>query len=127
MNLPEECFVDIVPAPEELLKKSDVINNLTEFAFNMQKEFGSEISINQCRAAIYGAFDALPPALPPSELYGFTLDYLIPFAYACRKAGIENRDLKTFITNADLIYEVVRKDYESQMKEAIAKIFKEDR
>lgn len=127
MDFPKDYFDLILPAPEELLKKSDVINNLTEFAFKMQKEFGYRISINQCRAAIYGAFDALPPALPPSELYGFTLNYLVLFAYACRKAGIENRDLKNFVMNTEMIYEVVRKDYEAQMKEAIAKIFKEDR
>ena len=64
---------------------------------------------------------------PQPELYGFTLEYLILFALTCRKAGIENRDLKNFVMNTKLIYEVVRKDYEAQMKEAIAKIFKEDR
>lgn len=127
MDFPKDYFDLILPTPEELLKKSDVINNLTEFAFKMQKEFGSEISMNQCRAAIYGAFDALPPAVPQSQVYGFTLDYLVPFAYACRKAGIENRDLKNFVMNTEWIYEVIRKDYEAQMKEAIAKIFKEDR
>ena len=127
MDFPKDYFDLILPAPEELLKKSDVINNLTEFAFKMQKEFGSRISMNQCRAAIYGAFDALPPAVPQSQIYGLTLDYLVPFAYACRKAGIENRDLKSFVTNTEWIYEVIRKDCEAQMKEAIAKIFKEDR
>lgn len=127
MDFPKDYFGLILPVQEELLKKSDVINNLTEFAFKMQKEFGSEISMNQCRAAIYGAFDALPPAVPQSQVYGFTLDYLVPFAYACRKAGIEDRDLKTFVMNTEWIYEVIRKDYEAQMKEAIAKIFKEDR
>ena len=127
MDFPNDYFDLVLPEPEELLRKRDVINNLTEFAFKMQKEFGSEISMNQCRAAIYGAFDALPPALPPSELYGFTLDYLLPFAYACRKAGIENRDLKNFIMNTEWIYEVIRKGYEARMKEVITKIFKEDR
>lgn len=127
MDFPKDYFDLILTAPEEFLKKSDVINNLTEFAFKMQKEFGKGISINQCRAAIYGAFDALPPAVPQPELCGFTLEYLILFALTCRKAGIENRDLKNFVMNTKLIYEVVRKDYEAQMKEAIAKIFKEDR
>lgn len=127
MDFPKDYFDLILPAPEELLKKSDVINNLTEFAFKMQKEFGRGISINQCRAAIYGVFDALPPAVPQPELYGFTLEYLILFALTCRKAGIENRDLKNFMMNTKLIYEVVRKDFEAQMEEAIAKIFKEDR
>lgn len=64
MDFPKDYFDLILPAPEELLKKSNVINNLTEFVFKMQKEFGRGISINQCRAAIYGAFDALPPAVP---------------------------------------------------------------
>ena len=127
MDFPKDYFYLILPAPEELLKKSDVINNLTEFAFKMQKEFGRGISINQCRAAIYGVFDALPPAVPQPELYGYNLEYLVAFAIACRKAGIENRDLKNFMMNTKLIYEVVRKDFEAQMKEAITKIFKEDR
>lgn len=65
--------------------------------------------------------------MPQPELYGFTLEYLILFALTCRKAGIDNRDLKNFVMNTKLIYEVVRKDYEAQMKEVIAKIFKEDR
>lgn len=126
MDFPKDYFDLVLPEPEELLRKRDVINNLTEFALKMQKEFGREISINQCRAAIYGAFDALPPAVTQPELYGFTLEYLILFALTCRKAGIENRDLKNFMMNTKLIYEVVRKDFEAQMKEAIAKIFKED-
>ena len=127
MDFPKDYFDLILPGEDELLRKSDVINNLTEFAFKMQQEFGSKISMNQCRAAVYGAFDALPPAVPQSQVYGFTLDYLVPFAYACRKAGIENRDLKNFVTNTEWIYELIRKDYEAQLKEAIAKIFKEDR
>lgn len=46
MDFPKDYFDLILPAPEEFLKKSDVINNLTEFAFKMQKEFGRGISIN---------------------------------------------------------------------------------
>ena len=71
------------------------------------------------------AINELPSTQP--ELYGFTLEYLILFALTCRKAGIENRDLKNFMMNTKLIYEVVRKDFEAQIEEAIAKIFKEDR
>lgn len=80
---------------------------------------------NEVNHRIWKEINELPSTQP--ELYGFTLEYLILFALTCRKAGIENRDLKNFMMNTKLIYEVVRKDFEAQMKEAIATIFKEDR
>ena len=121
MDFPKDYFDLVLPEPEELLRKRDVINNLTEFAFKMQKEFGKEISINQCRAAIYGAFDALPPAVPQPELYGYNFEYLVAFAIACRRTGVDEGDLKTFANNLDFAFQTVSDEIRRLQMEAVAK------
>ena len=124
MNLPEECFADIVPAPEELVSRKKVIDAVTAYALKMQEKFGYKLTREQCREAVYGVLEAIPAAIPPSEpaLYGYHLDYLIAFATACRRAGVNDDDLKTFANNLDFAFQIATDEIRRLQMEAAAKV-----
>lgn len=58
---------------------------------------------------------------PEPELYGYRLDYLIAFATACRRAGVEEEDLKTFTNNLDFAFQIASEELRRQQMEAVAK------
>lgn len=119
----EVCFSSVVPVSvsEDLIRRSETVDKITDFALKMQEKFGYKVTINQCREAVYGALEAIPPALPPSALYGYRLEYLIPFATACRRAGVDEDDLKTFANNLDFAFQIASEELRRQQMEAVAK------
>lgn len=53
------------------------------------------------------------------SLYGYSLEYLIPFAVACRRAGVEEDDLKTFANNCGFAYETMQNEWKRIMDQAV--------
>lgn len=58
---------------------------------------------------------------PEDRIEGYTADSLVRFAMVVNKAGIKDIDLKEFCHNADWLAEIMRKDFEQTMHEAIFK------
>lgn len=125
MNIPEVCFSSVVPvsAPEDLIRRRETVDKITDFALKMQEKFGYKLTMEQCREAVYGVLEAIPSALPPSDsaLYGYNLEHLIAFAVACRRAGVEEDDLKTFANNLDFAFQIASEELRRQQMEAVAK------
>lgn len=123
MNIPEVCFSSIVPGsvPEDLIRRRETVDKITDFALKMQEKFGYKLTMEQCREAVYGVLEAIPSALPPSALYGYNLEHLIAFAIACRRAGVDENDLKTFANNLDFAFQIASEELRRQLMEAAAK------
>lgn len=123
MNIPEVCFSSIVPVSvsEDLIRRRETVDKITDFAFKMQEKFGYKLTMEQCREAVYGVLEAIPPTLPPSALYGYNLEHLVAFAIACRRAGVDEDDLKTFATNLDFAFQIASEELKRQLMEAAAK------
>ena len=123
MNIPEVCFSSVVPvsAPEDLIRRRETVDKITDFALKMQEKFGYKLTMEQCREAVYGVLKAIPSALPNPALYGYNLEHLIAFAVACRRAGVEEDDLKTFANNLDFAFQIASEELRRQQMEAVAK------
>ena len=125
MNIPEVCFSSVVPvsAPEDLIRRRETVDKITDFALKMQAKFGYKLTMEQCREAVYGVLGAIPSAIPPSDptLYEYNLEHLVAFAIACRMAGVDEGDLKTFANNLDFAFQIASKELRRQQMEAAAK------
>lgn len=124
MNIPEVCFSSVVPvsAPEELIRRRETVDKIADYALKMQEKFGYKLTMEQCREAVYGVLEAIPPAIPASDsLYGYNLEHLIAFAIACRRAGVDENDLKTFANNLDFAFQIASEELRRQLMEAAAK------
>lgn len=123
MNVPEVCFSSVVPVsvPEELIRRRETVDKIVDFALKMQEKFGYKLTMEQCREAVYGVLEAIPPALPHPALYGYNLEHLIAFAIACRRAGVDEDDLKTFATNLDFAFQTASDEIRRLQMEAVVK------
>lgn len=125
MNIPEVCFSSVVPVsvPEDLIRRRETVDKITDFALKMQAKFGYKLTMEQCREAVYGVLEAIPSAVPPSDhvLYGYNLEHLVAFAIACRRAGVDEDDLKTFANNLDFAFQIASEELRRQQMEAVTK------
>ena len=125
MNIPEVCFSSVVPvsAPEDLIRRRETVDKIADFALKMQEKFGYKLTMEQCREAVYGVLEAIPSAIPPSDpvLYGYDFKQLVAFALACRRAGVNEGDLKTFANNLDFAFQIASEELRRQQMEAVVK------
>ena len=56
--------------------------------------------------------------------YGFDLGQLVVFAYAVRKAGVDESDLKTFANNMEIAIHLIREEQNEYMKKALEDLVK---
>ena len=125
MNIPEVCFSSVVPvsAPEELIRRRETVDKIADYALKMQEKFGYKLTMEQCREAVYGVLEAIPSAIQSSDpvLYGYDFKQLVAFALACRRAGVNEDDLKTFANNLDFAFQIASEELRRQQMEAVAK------
>lgn len=125
MNIPEVCFSSVVPisAPEELIRRRETVDKIADYALKMQEKFGYKLTMEQCREAVYGVLEAIPPAIPISDpvLCGYDFKQLVAFALACRRAGVNEDDLKTFANNLDFAFQIASEELRRQQMEAVTK------
>ena len=64
----------------------------------------------------------LPPAQPEPQsrmVFGYPLEYLVAFAEACRRAGVDESDLKTFANNCEFAYATMEEEHRQHINQAI--------
>ena len=52
-------------------------------------------------------------------LMGYPLEYLVVFAEACRRAGVDESNLKTFANNCTFAYATMAEEYRQQINQVI--------
>lgn len=80
---------------------------------------------NHCKIpkAFDMAVNALKKQIPVDPaLYGYNLEHLIAFALACRRAGVDEDDLKTFANNLDFAFQIASEGLRRLQMEAAAKV-----
>ena len=75
--------------------------------------------MNSERARIIGKALLDLPSAQPEQCYGYSLKSLIVFAIACRRAGVENEDLKQFAYNCEFAWKTMQEEFENNIKCAI--------
>lgn len=75
--------------------------------------------------ALYHDIDSCQQRMPQSPgdetIYGYQIRDLVIFADACRVAGVGPKELKEFVGNAEVAYDIVAK----AMDEHLARCFEE--
>ena len=64
----------------------------------------------------------LPPTQPEPQsrmVFGYPLEYLVAFAEACRRAGVDERDLKTFANNCEFAYATMEEEHRQHINQVI--------
>ena len=72
--------------------------------------------------AIYEKIKSLPSAQPEPQsgmVFGYPLEYLVAFAEACRRAGVDERDLKTFANNCEFAYATMKEEHRQHINQVI--------
>ena len=57
----------------------------------------------------------------PPQLYGYSLDELIAFATACRRAGVNESDMRTFATNCRTAWEIMEQEFRQSIEDGLKK------
>ena len=52
--------------------------------------------------------------------YGYDLKSLLAFAIACRRAGVENDDLKQFALNCEFAWKTMQDEFSENIREALS-------
>ena len=72
--------------------------------------------------AIYEKIKSLPSAQPEPQsrmVFGYPLEYLVAFAEACRRAGVDERDLKIFANNCEFAYATMEEEHRQHINQVI--------
>lgn len=63
--------------------------------------------------------DAFQDESSHSLIFGYPLEYLVAFAEACRRAGVDEDDLKTFANNCTFAYATMGEEYRRLVNQAM--------
>ena len=63
--------------------------------------------------------DAFQDESSHSLIFGYPLEYLVAFAEACRRANVDESDLKTFANNCAFAYATMAEEYRQQVNHVI--------
>ena len=63
--------------------------------------------------------DAYQDESSHSLIFGYPLEYLVAFAEACRRANVDESDLKTFANNCTFAYATMAEEYRQQVNQVI--------
>ena len=63
--------------------------------------------------------DAYQDESSPSLIFGYPLEYLVAFAEACRRANVDEDDLKTFANNCTFAYAAMAEEYRQNINHVI--------
>lgn len=56
--------LEVQQAAGDTISRKQTVDAIADYALKMQEKFGHKLTINQCREAVYGVLDAIPPARP---------------------------------------------------------------
>lgn len=70
---------------------------------------------------IDNAISELPSAQPEKTCCGYDVKELIAFAIACRRAGVDEKDLKCFAQNCESAWKVMQEEFNNAIKETLEK------
>ena len=65
--------------------------------------------------------EQLPSAQPEKTCYGYDVKELIAFSIACRRAGVDEKDLKCFAQNCESAWKVMQEEFNNAIKETLEK------
>ena len=71
---------------------------------------------------VYKVLNDMPPAQPEPQsrmVFGYPLEYLVAFAEACRRAGVDESDLKTFANNCEFAYATMEEEHRQHINQVI--------
>ena len=67
------------------------------------------------------AIKALPSEQPEKTCCGYDVKELIAFAIACRRAGVDEKDMKCFAQNCESAWKVMQEEFNNAIKETLEK------
>ena len=68
------------------------------------------------------AIQKVPSAQPEKTCCGYDVKELIAFAIACRRAGVDEKDLKCFAQDCEFAWKVMQEEFNNAIKETLEKM-----
>ena len=84
-----------------------------------KQEYGWEWEYNGFNHAIQAL--PMPSEQPKKTCCGYDVKELIAFAIACRRAGVDEKDLKCFAQNCESAWKVMQEEFNNAIKETLEK------